>query len=344
MTPWPAADIAFAPNDPAKILIGCAWCPDRRQYSNGGTAEEPLRFSQPPRAVLFSPDARRVAFEKNGDLWLGDADWKNGTVRNPRQITQVGVFNGGNGYWHGDLLLYSGYRISLTDHSVKEAPVGWFRLGARISPDAGTVLCSNSSAELFVYDLASGTSKSLLTRSNVRSYLWLDDSGAVLNQNNSEILYFDRRVGTLTPVVTNVDLQDGFGTLSPTGRYFFATEFMGEGRVLVFDRQNWSMTPVGKDIRNIAWASDRSFFFTREQPVDQRGTWLYDMASKSEKRITPYPFMSIAVVHSPGVAVFVANSNRWRVKLDGSGLTQLTSTDGEDGTLWAAAQGPPRSD
>ena len=337
---WPKGETSTILGDPGRILIGCATCPDRKLYSNAGVAGTPLNIDPAARSISFSPDARRVVFEKNSDLWIANVDWPAGALRNPRQLTHVGVFNGKtSSYWHGDSLLYGAYRVSLTTESVSEAPVGWFRLEKRMSPDGGAVIGARTNNELYVYDVALGQATTLMDGVNIRDYLWLDTRRAVMIHGNRDVLLFDRGTGHATKVINGLNLQDELKAPSPDGRFVFVTEFMGQGRVLAIDTTTWTTTPISKDILGIEWLTPTTFLFKRNEPIDKRGTWFFDMAAKTERKISPYPWDSIAVLPSPGLVIFLANRNLWRVRINGSELTQLTATDREDGDLWPALPG-----
>jgi len=334
---WPDGESSLALGNPAKLLIGCDTCLDRHQVSNLGKADPALKLGlEQVRAILFSPDAKRIVLEKNSDLWLGDIDWASGTVRNPRQITQAGVFNGGERYWHGEYLLYEGYRVSIADQAVKEAKVGWYQLEKRISPDRRTVVYQTADRMFMSYDLVTDEHKELRPNANSRDYLWLDDDRAVTINWNRDIWLFDRRENALTVAIPDLNLQDGLIGPSPGGRYFGCTEFMGQERLLIIDSSDWSIVPVTKGIKDVQWVNADHFLFTREEPIEQRGTWLFDMATKTEKKVSPYPYVNIAILPEAQRAVFTASSNLWAVKLDGTELKQLTTTDNERGTLRTA--------
>jgi len=337
---WPKGETSTVLGDPERILIGCATCPDRKLYSNSGVAGPSLNMDPAARSISFSPNARRVVFEKNSDLWIADVDWPAGAVRNPRQLTHVGVFNGKtSSYWNGDSLLYGGYRISLTAESVNEAPVGWFRLEKRISPDGGAVIGARTNNQLYVYDVAQGRATTLMDGVNIRDYLWLDVRRAVMIQGNRDVLLFDRSTGNVTKVIAGLNLEDEFRAPSPDGRFVFATEFMGQERMLAIDTSTWITTPISKDILGIAWLTPTTFLFKRTEPIDKRGTWIFDMRAKTERKVSPYPWDSVAVLPSPGLVIFLANRNLWRVRINGGELTQLTATDREDGNLWPGLPG-----
>jgi hypothetical protein len=334
---WPKGETSSVLGDPDRILIGCATCPDRKLYSNSGIAGLPLKLDPAARNISFSPNARRVVFEKNSDLWIADVDWPAGAVRNSRQITHVGVFNGKtSSYWNGDTLLYGGYRISLTAENVHEAPVGWFQLEKRISPDSGAVIGPRTNDQLYVYDVAQSQTTTLMDRVNIRDYLWLDARRAVMIHGNRDVLLFDRSAGKASKVIGGLNLQDRFSAPSPGGRFVFVTEFMGQERVLAIDTTTWITTPISKDILGIEWLTPTTFLFKRNEPIDKRGTWIFDMGAKTERKVSSYPWDSIAVLPNPGIVVFLANRNLWRTRIDGSELTQLTATDREDGDLWPA--------
>jgi hypothetical protein len=337
---WPKGETSTVVGDPSRILIGCATCPDRKLYSNDGVAGPALKIDPVARNISFSPDARRVVFEKNSDLWIADVDWPAGAVRNPRQLTHVGVFNNKtSSYWNGDHLLYGAYRISLTAENVNEAPVGWFRLEKRIAPDGGAVIGARTNNQLYVYDVALGQATTLMDGVNIRDYLWLDARRAVMIHGNRDLLLFDRSTAKATKVITGLNLQDGLSAPSPDGRFVFATEFMGLERMLAIDTTTWTTTPVSKDILGIAWLTPTTFLFKRSEPIEKRGTWIFDMGAKTERKVSPYPWDSIAVLPSPGLIIFRANRNLWRARINGSELTQLTTTDREDGDLWPALPG-----
>jgi hypothetical protein len=333
---WPTEEISLVLNNPGKLLVGCVSCADRKLYSNSGVPDHALAIDPAATAVSFSPDARRMVFVKNRDLWVVDVDWDSAVVRNPRQITQVGIFDKARGYWHGDTLLYGGYRISLADHSVKEAPVGWYRIEKRVAPDGSVVIGERTNNDLYAYDVAKDQIVTLRTGMNIRDYLWLDNRRAVMIHGNRDIILFDRNANKVEVVVPKLNLQDSLFAPSPQGRYFFGTEFMGQERVLAIDSADWSVVPISKDIRQIEWLTATTFLFTREAPVDKRGTWIFDLLSKTEKKVSAYPYDAVAVLPDAGVFVFLANSNLWRSKLDGTEFTQLTTTDTERGKLWPA--------
>lgn len=334
---WPKGETSIILGNPDRILVGCDTCPERKLYSNSGVAGSALRIDKAARAVSFSPDSRRVVFEKNSDLWIADVDWRAGAVRNPRQLTHVGVFNGKtSSYWSGDALLYGGYRVSLTEENVQEAPVGWYRLEKRVSPDGAAVIGARTNDELYVYDVAQGQATTLMGRVNIRDYLWLDARRAVMIHSNEDILLFDRDTGKVATAIFGLTLNDEFSAPSPDGRFVFVSEFRGQGRLLAIDTTTWETTPISTEIRGIEWLTPTTFLFKREEPIDKRGTWIFDMAARAERKVSPYPWSSIAVLPKVGVFVFLANGNLWRARIDGSELTQMTSTDREDGDLWPA--------
>jgi len=192
---------------------------------------------------------------------------------------------------------------------------------------------------LYVYDVALGQATTLMDGVNIRDYLWLDTRRAVMIHGNRDVLLFDRGTGHATKVINGLNLQDELKAPSPDGRFVFVTEFMGQGRVLAIDTTTWTTTPISKDILGIEWLTPTTFLFKRNEPIDKRGTWFFDMAAKTERKISPYPWDSIAVLPSPGLVIFLANRNLWRVRINGSELTQLTATDREDGDLWPALPG-----
>jgi hypothetical protein len=170
---------------------------------------------------------------------------------------------------------------------------------------------------------------------NIRDYLWLDARRAVMVNHNRDILLFNRDTGKVTVPIAGRSLNDEFYAPSPDGRFVFVTEFMGEGRVLAIDTASWDTIPISKDLQGIAWLTRTTFLFKRDAPIEKRGTWIFDLEAKTEKKVSPYPWDQIVVLPEPGVFVLLANKNLWRAKLDGSELTQMTSTDREDGELWA---------
>jgi hypothetical protein len=327
------------------VLLGCPSCMDRHRLAvNGSDRNLPPPRVESATGFVYSRDARQLVYARNGDLWLADLDWNLNKAKEGRRLTTTGVFNDTRGgWWSGDSLVVGEYRVSLRDGHVSEPTIGWFRIEDRRSPDGRTVLRESASRELRAYDLRTDSwSDLLLDGVNARSFLWLDDDRAVINNWNNELLEFDRRRGSVVRVIAKLDWYDELFAPSPDGRFFMATDGKGDHRLLLIDSRSWAVTPLTAGMRDVVWADAGAFFFARDEPIEMRGTWRYAVAAGAEQKVSPYPSKQLVVLPAAGYAVFLANSNLWRVDVDGSDLKQLTTSDKEDGTLVAAVEAPAR--
>lgn len=340
-TGWPEGTGSLLLGRKDSVLLGCSTCIDRHRLAvNGDDRNLPSPRIESATGFVYSPDARQLVYAKNGDLWMADIDWDLNRVRDGRRLTTTGVFSDTRGgWWSGENLLVGGYRVSLRDGRVSEPKVGWFRMETRRSPDGNTILTESSDRKLRAYDLRTDAwSGLLLDGVNARSFLWLDDDRAVINNWNNEVEEFDRRRGTVARVLPERNLYDDLFARSPDGLHFMATEGRDPHRVLLIDSRSWTLTPLSAELRDVVWADADVFFFTREEPIDMRGTWRYSVAAGAAERVSPYPSKQLVVLPAARCAVFLANNNLWRVDLDGSNLRALTTTDKEDGTLIAAVE------
>ncbi len=75
-----------------------------------------------------------------------------------------------------------------------------------------------------------------------------------------------------------------------------------------------------------AWISSSKLVYKQSNGIDQQGTWLFD-AEKNEKiKLTSFQPEKILVLPEAGYTVFIANNHLFRIKNDGSGFQQLTTS------------------
>ncbi|MFQ5640818.1 MAG: hypothetical protein ACE5IR_22800 [bacterium] len=404
--PWPGREVFLDPSEKDKVIIGNHRSGATRQYTNEGKPDDPLRFQDGtflPDLVYFSADFCRLVYQKNGDLWICDVDWKSDRLVNNKKLTEVGVFQFNfTCYWFEDIIFVdSKYRIDTRTGEISEFDVGWFTQEERMSPDHRRIILKGD--PYGVYDLLTGKDQVLGQGGNLRSYLWLDNNRFVIDWRLEELLYHNldsdhpnssvssKEVSQNSSEEESEDLskevgkylerhkpkikipflsrykkssssteasnksskefsnrnavlrferyREGLVFPSPGGRYFFLNRqgqtIFEEIRVLV-DTKNWSVLPLPRSVHEIVWVGPEVFYYSSsfsDVSLKDRGTWVYNTTSKTEKKIAPHPFTSVAVLYQPGLVIFIANNDVWRAKTDGSEVVRLTNTGNWNGEV-----------
>jgi dipeptidyl-peptidase 4 len=266
-------------------------------------------------AGTFSPDFRWYAFIRDYDnLFLCDTE----TGREERLTTGtsennlVGFLDAGPWYvWSpdGKRVAYLTadqseiYRYPLLHNLEPKATVELFRYPLTISP--------NPTLTLHVIDVATKVDRVILTTTQEKPYLrdivWLDDGSEVTFQvvgqwmNHRELRAVDPESGRMRTILvdsldTYFDPEDGFRQLSDGRRLTWSSERSGWKQLYLYDRS-------GREIRQLTTGEwDKGPI----AGIDERGGWIY----------------------FTGATRLGLEQHLFRIKLDGTGLEQLTPEPG----------------
>lgn len=75
-----------------------------------------------------------------------------------------------------------------------------------------------------------------------------------------------------------------------------------------------------------AWISSNKLIYKQSGGIDKQGTWLFDIEKNENTKLTSFKTDKILVLPEAGYTIFIANNHLFRIKNDGSGFQQLTTS------------------
>jgi hypothetical protein len=75
-----------------------------------------------------------------------------------------------------------------------------------------------------------------------------------------------------------------------------------------------------------AWISSNKLIYKQIGGIDKQGTWLFDIEKNENTKLTSFITDKILVLPEAGYTIFIANNHLFRIKNDGSGFQQLTTS------------------
>ncbi len=310
--------------------------PDLPQFQAQGV------YVQAPQAMT-SPDAKRALFALEGDLWLGDVNWETGTIKNAKQLTQVGLFQGAGRRgmkfnWHPDgkvVVINSQYRVDLQTGDVKTLDgLSSFSPNARYA-------AQYTNKNVAIYDIAAGTEfRSSANRD--RGSCWLDDDRAVYAEKDG--LWVVNGASETRVALDGLEIDSIAGC---QGNYVIATPQPNPKRTAVMiNVDTGSHIEAPANTTELHIDGNYAVIGVQDQSdLEARGTFLLNLTNGELKKISAYPVnpggdkfkgfrlrsANAAVLSDKNTVLFVANGHVWKSDLSGAPAQRLV----EDDDAWA---------
>lgn len=317
-------------SDERKILIASDYNPIYRHsytahfyvYNRNSGELKPLSNKGAQRLATFSPDAKRIGFVRENNLFI-----KNLETGEEKQVTTDGKYNhiiNGTTDWvyEEEFAFTQGFKWSpegdkIAFYKFDESRVKVFHMNmfkgqlypedyAFKYPKAGE---KNSIVKIFVYDLSEGTIKEMDTGEETDQYIprikWTPDNNELamirMNrlQNHVEILFADATSGESEVVYSEKnpyyisEINDKYPTFLEDGEHFIIySEKDGYNHLYLYDMEgnlenqitegNWDVTSF------IGYDSDeeRVYYSAAEQSPLRRHIYSIQLNGKRKKQVT----------------------------------------------------------
>jgi hypothetical protein len=291
---------------------------------------------------------------KDQDIWAADVDWKTGSYKNERQLTQLGTFNARNGipftHWYGDwMILFLTPKCYLLNtktgelQAMIEGADCYNDLRGMASPDARYLFLNHQ-----ILDMKNRSMKPMTYDGrNPFWYFWKSNHELLFLSPLSKAVVIDMETGVRKELFNVKEIGEP--------RYHFQQQaktshrFSTRGTYFVFVEKEYARplpryslvigdtktgiriepeiqlyTSTGQIMFNMVWTTDGSFIYSTEGDALTQGTWFYDMHHKTHKRITPYIANQIILLDQAKTVVFTANNHVFTCNEDGSNLVQMS--------------------
>lgn len=284
------------------------------------------------------PDTKKIVYAKDGDIWTADVDLKAFKFLNERKATSLGQFDEAN--FSDNLIMLTEkfallrnhnqvVRVDLESGQVKPMQADLLHFQKRRSPDSKTIIGIRQN-EFYRYDFEADRSDTHpMGRSKLTDAQWLDNDRCVVLVNGTTVGLYDRVRDKLGEICSLGSGASQIAEPSPGSRYVF---LISAYEVAVIDVENKSIIPLSRDVQGYYWLGPDSLIFSREtQDTERRGTWFKQLGG-TETRITDEPYLvvngisQVLPLKEAGLVVFQGKTSLHKIKLDGSGLENFTSS------------------
>lgn len=283
----------------------------------------------------FSPDGKLASFVKDGDIWVGEIDWKGFGLASERQATRTGEFNAQ--YFAASVMMGSEnalivrnqskiLRVSLKTGGVEQIRLPLGEVAKRRSPDGRTLI--GDARNIYVFDVEAADAYNFPeSRWRAVDFQWLSNDACAFIVASKSVSLYDRRKNAIEELVTLPLECSKIAGPSPTGRYVLCA---GRRGVLLLDVLSKSTEVFETPAENFGWVSDDTMIYMRNVPDSSlRGTWL-KTAGQPERRVIMEPYIvgrdgsgAVDLLKELDVVVFGTREALYRMKPDGSELKEI---------------------
>jgi hypothetical protein len=309
--------------------------PDLPQFRSAGVS------AQVPQAMT-SPDAKRALFVLESDLWLGDVNWETGTIENPRQLTQVGLFRNARratANWHPDgrvVAIDGKYRVDLETGDVKTIEdLSTFSPNSRYASH-------HTKQGAAIYDLATDTEFQSSANRKLGG-CWLNDDRAVFAEKDGLWV-----ISGTTESRVNVSALEIDNIAGCRGSYAIVYPQPNPNRtVALINVDTGQSVEAPANTTELHVNGDYAVVGVQDQDdLEARGTFLLNLKSGELKKLSAYPVnrggdefsgfglrgANAAILTDKNTILFVANEHVWKSDLSGAPAQRLI--EGDD--TWAS--------
>ena len=293
----------------------------------------------------FNQSFTETVYARDGNLWHGSVDWQNGTIKDPRRISDIGYFRPevfrSTWLWHeGDLLVpHMGktLQVALGSGSVKEVPVNLQTLQHGMSPLGTFAVTPVRGRLLGIVDLLTGETKQHDLRQRIRKFLWLTPTKVAIHIGNNQVAQYDHATKKLEgPQQSDEGIAD-IAAPSPNGSCFLV---IGGKAITVLDLQAKKDAELKLPFTEVEWISNEELLCSISViDTDQRGVWLVNKSGEME-RLSNQPMDSgrgnpSPILRTKSGALYISRGNLWTYGRESKALKQLTQSGGLRGPIQA---------
>ena len=318
-------------------------------FSFDGKAKPlPNADGKPIGSAAFNQNFTEAVYVRDGNLWHGPVDWKNGAIKTPRRITDTGYFRPdvfrGIWLWHeGDILvpqMGKTLQVTFASGAVKEVPMNLGMLQHGMSPLGTFAVTPVRGRLLGIVDFLNGETKKHDLGQRIRKFLWLTPTKLAIHIGNNQVAQYDHAT---KKIERPQQWAKGIGDIaapSPDGSCFL---IIGGRRTAVLDLNAKKETEMRLPFNQVEWISNQELLCSINAiDTDQRGVWLVKKSGEME-RISNQPMDSTGrgtpspILRTKAGVIYLSGGNLWSYHRESKELKQLTQSGKLRGPIRALA-------